>query len=72
MARDPACIPEATLRLHLARGVGPVTIRRLEEHFGSHDAVLAASIFHFGLHTFAEARAYLRDRGVHVRPGPGS
>ncbi len=44
MARDPACIPEATLRLHLARGVGPVTIRRLEEHFGSHDAVLAASV----------------------------
>ncbi len=37
---------------------------------GSADAVLAASIFHFGLHTIAEAKAYLRERGVEVRLEP--
>ncbi len=34
---------------------------------GRADAALAASIFHFGQHTIAEAKAYLRDRGVPVR-----
>jgi len=34
---------------------------------GGADAVLAASIFHFGEHTVPEARAYLRARGVPVR-----
>lgn len=34
---------------------------------GAADAVLAASIFHFGLHTIGEAKAYLRGRGVPVR-----
>jgi len=34
---------------------------------GRADAVLAASIFHFGIHTIAEAKAYLRERGVPVR-----
>jgi cyclase len=37
---------------------------------GRADAVLAASIFHFGLHTIAEAKTYLRDRGVEVRLEP--
>jgi cyclase len=37
---------------------------------GGADAVLAASIFHFGLHTIAEAKAYLQRRGVEVRLGP--
>ena len=37
---------------------------------GRADAVLAASIFHFGLHTIAEAKAYLRERGVEVRLEP--
>ncbi len=32
------------------------------------DAVLAASIFHFGRHTIAEAKAYLAGRGLVVRP----
>src|SRR5262245_36463819 len=31
---------------------------------GQADAVLAASIFHFGIHTIAEAMEYLRQRGV--------
>jgi imidazole glycerol-phosphate synthase subunit HisF len=43
------------------------------EHFyealadGAADAALAASLFHFGIHTIAEAKAYLRERGVEVR-----
>ena len=37
---------------------------------GSADAVLAASIFHFGIHTIGEAKAYLRERGVPVRIEP--
>ena len=33
------------------------------------DAVLAASIFHFGQHTIAEAKAFLAARGLEVRRG---
>jgi len=43
---------------HLADGV-------LE---GGADAVLAASIFHFGEHTVAEAKAVMAARGITVRP----
>jgi cyclase len=35
---------------------------------GGADAVLAASIFHFGEHTVAEAKAALERAGVIVRP----
>ena len=35
---------------------------------GGADAVLAASIFHFGEHTVAEAKAHLTAAGVTVRP----
>lgn len=38
----------------------------LEE--GRADAVLAASIFHFGQHTVAEAKAYFAERDIPVRP----
>ncbi|SIT69947.1 cyclase [Ectothiorhodosinus mongolicus] len=34
---------------------------------GHADAVLAASIFHFGEHTIGEAKAYMREHGVEVR-----
>lgn len=34
---------------------------------GHADAVLAASIFHYRTHTVAEAKAYLRERGIPVR-----
>jgi cyclase len=37
---------------------------------GGADAALAASIFHFGIHTIAEAKRYLRERGVEVRLEP--
>jgi cyclase len=36
---------------------------------GGADAVLAASIFHYGEHTVGDAKEYLRRRGVPVRPG---
>lgn len=35
---------------------------------GKADAVLAASIFHFGTHTVGEAKKYFAERGIHVRP----
>jgi cyclase len=35
---------------------------------GEADAVLAASIFHFGEHTVGDAKKYLQERGVVVRP----
>ncbi len=37
---------------------------------GRADAVLAASIFHFGHHTIGEAKRYMRDRGVATRLDP--
>ena len=43
---------------HLAEGV---TV-------GGADAVLAASIFHFGEHTVAEAKAVLAAAGIAIRP----
>jgi len=42
---------------HLADGVSE----------GRADAVLAASIFHFGEYTVRQAKEYLRDRGIEVR-----
>ena len=42
---------------HLAQGVSE----------GRADAVLAASIFHFGQHTVQEAKAFMRARGIEVR-----
>ncbi len=38
---------------------------------GKADAVLAASIFHFGTYTIAEAKNFLRQRGIPVRHVPG-
>jgi cyclase len=34
---------------------------------GRADAVLAASIFHFGEYTVGEVKQYLRAEGIHVR-----
>jgi len=35
---------------------------------GEADAVLAASILHYGTHSIAETKRYLASRGIHVRP----
>jgi len=37
---------------------------------GAAHAVLAASIFHFGTHTVAEAKRFMTDHGIPVRPLP--
>jgi cyclase len=34
---------------------------------GKADAVLAASIFHFGEHTVPEAKQYMADQGINIR-----
>ncbi|HEY5014525.1 MAG TPA: imidazole glycerol phosphate synthase subunit HisF [Acidimicrobiia bacterium] len=49
-------------------GVG--TLQHLYEAVaeGGADAVLAASIFHFGTYRIREAKQYLADRGVVIRP----
>ncbi len=39
---------------------------------GKADAVLAASIFHFGTYTIQQAKEYLQERGVPVRPLPAA
>ena len=48
---------------------GAGTLEHLREGVveGKADAALVASIFHFGRHTIAEAKGYLRDHGVPVR-----
>jgi cyclase len=49
-------------------GVG--TLEHLYEGVaaGGASAVLAASIFHFGQHSVREAKAYLAERGLVIRP----
>jgi cyclase len=49
-------------------GVG--TLEHLVEGVleGGADAVLAASIFHFGQHTVREAKELMAARGINVRP----
>ena len=51
-------------------GVG--TLEHLVEGVvdGGADAVLAASIFHFGEHTIAEAKALMAAAGITVRTTP--
>ena len=49
---------------------GAGNLQHLYEAFtdGSADAVLAASIFHFGTYSIAQAKEYLAGKGVPVRP----
>jgi len=48
-------------------GVGTLDHLRQGVVDGKADAVLVASMFHFGKHTIAEAKRYLDERGVPVR-----
>jgi cyclase len=56
-----------TIPVIASGGVG--TLEHLAEGLaiGGADAVLAASIFHYGHHTIGEAKAYLAARGLRVR-----
>ena len=51
-------------------GVGTLDHLREGVVEGRADAVLVASLFHFGQHTVAEAKRYLDEHGVPVRLGP--
>jgi cyclase len=67
---------EITRRISEAVGVpvvasgGAGTLEHMAEVLieGKADAVLAASVFHFGQHTVGEVKAYLADRGIPIRP----
>ncbi|HEY4243920.1 MAG TPA: imidazole glycerol phosphate synthase subunit HisF [Kofleriaceae bacterium] len=61
-----AVASSVTIPLIASGGVG--TLAHLADGLAAGaDAVLAASIFHFGRHTIAEAKAYLVGRGLDVR-----
>lgn len=55
-----------TIPVIASGGVG--TLEHMAEGLRIADAALAASIFHDGKHTVQEAKAYLRARGIDVRP----
>jgi imidazole glycerol-phosphate synthase subunit HisF len=61
-------VSEATSVPVIASG-GAGTLEHLRQGVvdGKADAVLVASMFHFGRHTISEAKAYLRECGVVVR-----
>jgi cyclase len=63
-----AIVDAVTVPVIASGGVG--TIEHLVEGVavGRADAVLAASIFHFGEHTIAEAKEQMSAAGIHVRP----
>ena len=68
LALTRALADDVGVPLIASGGVG--TLEHLADGIvdGHADAVLAASIFHFGEHTVAEAKAVLARRGVVVRP----
>jgi cyclase len=61
----------AAVPLIASGGAGNLEHLRMALCEGGADAALAASIFHYGQHTVAEAKNYLAERGVPVRPAPG-
>jgi cyclase len=69
LALTRAVADAVTVPVIASGGVG--TLEHLREGLveGGADAALAASIFHDGIHTIAEAKAYLDARGVPVRLG---
>src|SRR5262245_29119701 len=44
MAREPSEVPDSTLRLLVAQGLGAGALRRLRAHFGSDDAAARATV----------------------------
>ena len=68
LALTRAVVDAVNVPVIASGGVG--TLEHLVEGVlrGGADAVLAASIFHFGEHTIAEAKAVLSAAGIDVRP----
>ena len=58
---------EVNIPIIASGGVG--TLEHLYEgvSIGKADAVLAASIFHFGMFSIKEVKSYMKDRGIPVR-----
>lgn len=67
LALTSAISEAVTVPVIASGGVG--TLEHLAEGilYGKADAVLAASIFHFGEYTIEQAKRYLQDRGIEVR-----
>ena len=63
-----ACSDDVSVPVIASGGVGSLEHLYQGVAEGRADAVLAASIFHFGTHTISEAKEFLRSRGVPVRP----
>jgi len=63
-----AVTAEVSVPVIASGGVG--TLEHLADGIaeGGADAVLAASIFHFGQHSVREAKEFLAARGIPVRP----
>jgi cyclase len=58
----------SSVRVPVIASGGVGTLEHLAEGLAVADAALAASIFHDGHHTVGEAKAFLRARGIEVRP----
>jgi cyclase len=65
-----AVVEAVTVPVIASGGAGSLEHLREGLVEGGADAALAASIFHFGIHTITEAKAFLREQGVEVRWEP--
>ncbi len=61
-----------TIPVVASGGVGSIADLAAGLTEGHADAVLAASIFHYGEHTVGDAKRYLAAHGIAVRPPPSS
>ena len=63
-----ACSESVSIPVIASGGVGSLAHLYHGIVDGKADAVLAASIFHFGTHSIGEDKEFLREKGVPVRP----
>lgn len=71
LALTRAVVEAVTVPVIASGGVGNLEHLQAGLQEGGADAVLAASIFHFGEHSVLEARRFLDARGIPVRPVRG-
>lgn len=62
-----AIVDSVTIPVIASGGVGTLEHMREGLDQGGADAVLAASIFHFGTYSIQQAKEYLKERGIPVR-----
>ena len=63
----PATVDAVSVPVIASGGVGELQHLVDGVTEGGADAVLAASIFHFGQHTIPEAKAFMKAQGIEVR-----